>query len=169
MMDEPNYHLTDSNGNLIGTIGATSDGDVVVEHANSGTQVTLDETGIQTPALSTGEVITDQLRPSSSTNGLTIEANSLADDSSASISRNATSVAIVTTTNIQTGAGIFFQGFDTITTVDEANMSNQGGDTSLSGTTGPDGSLNVAVQDNEFYIENRTGSEEDVHTYLFGV
>ena len=51
-MDEPNYQLTDANGNVIGEIGATSDGAVVVEHS-SGEQAVLDGDGLEVPAVST--------------------------------------------------------------------------------------------------------------------
>ncbi|QLH80994.1 hypothetical protein [Halosimplex pelagicum] len=45
-MDEPNYQITDSTGTVIGEIGATSDGDVVVEHAATGETATLGPSGL---------------------------------------------------------------------------------------------------------------------------
>ena len=65
-------------------------------------------------------------------------------------------------------AGVFFSKFDGITIVDDLGISNQGGNTTLSGTTGPDGQVSVSVDGNSLFVENRFGSQEKFAIYLFG-
>jgi len=53
-----------------------------------------------------------------------------------------------------------FGQIDTIKTGDK--LTNQGGGTTLSGTTGPDGSVNVSREGNDLNVENRLGSSTEV-------
>jgi len=46
-----------------------------------------------------------------------------------------------------------------------SNHSNEGGTNTLSGTDGPDGSLNVSKEGTTLYMENRLGAESDVVVY----
>jgi len=62
MIAEPNYHLTDASGDLIGTIGVDSSGAVVIDHAASGELVTIDADGIHGDALTISDAtITTEL------------------------------------------------------------------------------------------------------------
>jgi len=63
--------------------------------------------------------------------------------------------------------GIFFTRFNGIDNfIFGRSMSSQGG-TPLTGTTGPDGDLNVSRVGNTLHIENRLGSQRDVVIFSF--
>lgn len=51
-MQEPNYNLTDGNGNVIAQLGTNTNGDFVVEHS-SGDQAVFNDGGLQVPAINT--------------------------------------------------------------------------------------------------------------------
>jgi len=59
-MQEPNYNLTDGNGNVIAQLGTNSTGDFVVEHS-SGDQAVFNDDGLQVPAIDTGDIAINNL------------------------------------------------------------------------------------------------------------
>jgi hypothetical protein len=52
-MQDPNYNITDGNGDLVGQVGTNSNGDILVEHS-SGEQAVLSDSGLAVDAFSTG-------------------------------------------------------------------------------------------------------------------
>ena len=64
-MQEPNYNITDGNGDLVGQVGTNSNGDILVEHS-SGEQAVLSDSGLAVDALQT-EDTTNRLLPATPT------------------------------------------------------------------------------------------------------
>jgi len=103
------------------------------------------------------------VKPSNAANGLEIKNQTIADDSVATYDVAGLSLIFIQGADSQSrGSGIFLSGFDSLTTVQLSNMTNEGGNTTLSGTTSTDGNINVSRDDNTIYVENRTGAQEKI-------
>jgi hypothetical protein len=89
----------------------------------------------------------------------------LSDDSATSILVSNSKRCIVLGEGSSVESGDFLTGFNSLTTVATKNMSNENS-AQLSGTTGPDGSINISRDDNDLYIENRTGTSKDITVEL---
>jgi hypothetical protein len=107
------------------------------------------------------------LRPASADVGLTQSRVSLSDDSAATADASNSGILFITSREGQRGSGLFFTRFSGVTTIQTNNSTNQGS-TTLSGTTGPDGSLNVSRNGNTLNIENRTGRNEEYIIFQLG-
>lgn len=70
--------------------------------------------------------------------------------------------------NGQTGSetGLFLGAFNLLTTAASNSAITNQGQTALTGTDGPDGSLNIARDGNSLLIENRTGGPNTVSVLL---
>jgi hypothetical protein len=65
--------------------------------------------------------------------------------------------------------GVFACTFDSLDIFHASNEINDADSSEpLGGTTGPDGNLNLANNDNTLEVENRTGEEKDVAIYFYG-
>lgn len=91
-------------------------------------------------------------------------------------SANTVSVTNKTLILIQNLAGdsiLCMSAFDVLTTIaSTGSVSNQGGNTTLGGTTGPDNSLNVSRNNDTLYFENRRGTSSSytqINVHAFGV
>jgi hypothetical protein len=84
----------------------------------------------------------------------------IADDDVASIDVGSETILFVTGKSTGAGVGIYFMGFNTLLTVQQSGSTTNQGSTTLTGTTGPDGSLNIARDNNTLLLENRTGESE---------
>jgi hypothetical protein len=79
------------------------------------------------------------------------------------LSLDAASRQLVIVTVAPKDAGLFATGFDSVDDLSSsAVFTVVGNNTTLTGTTGPDGGINIAVDDNVFFVENRTGGSRDV-------
>jgi len=150
---EPRYRLVDADGNVVGSLFAESDGTLKLQEGTSGNdnQVSLTTQGVlEVEQFQRGSYLPDRTK--------SVE---LSDDSVTSIDKSQRSFIFIT---YPLNAGLFSGGFDTISSLGKSGGFNVvGGDTTLSGTTGTDGKMNVSVNDNILYVENRTGSQEGVN------
>lgn len=92
----------------------------------------------------------------------------LADDTATSFSPSTAGLLII---NGQFGGAIgsFVFSFGTLNTAAVGNnITNQGTETVLTGTTGSDGDINVSTDSGDVYIENRTGLQQTVTYILVG-
>ncbi|HKJ74719.1 MAG TPA: hypothetical protein VKA19_11435, partial [Alphaproteobacteria bacterium] len=75
--------------------------------------------------------------------------------------------------NLGGDAILCLSAFDALTTIATiGSVSNQGGNTTLGGTSGPDNSLNVSRNNDTLYVENRrgtSGSYTQINVNAFGV
>lgn len=88
--------------------------------------------------------------------GVFFDTETIGDDSAKSFNSGSRSVVIISSASQNTGSGIFLSSFSSLTVIGQNGMSYEG-NTTLSGTDGPDGSLNISISDNNIYLENRTG------------
>lgn len=158
---EPRYRLEDSNGNIVGSLFAEADGTLKLQEGTSGSDNEL--------ALGTdGTFTTDRIETGPFQQDSTAVID-LSDDTATSISTPSAennNVMLWVTTTSGDCSGIFQSAFGTINDAAlGSNITNQGNFTTLTGTDGPDGSLNVSKDGTDLYLENRTDSTIDVYVW----
>lgn len=119
-------------------------------------------------SLSTDEMINRVIRNKGYNKGIKLESVTIPDNDVATVDSEAFSTVFINAIAAGRGVGQFTTSFDGISTLNATNITNQG-NTVLDGTTGPDGTLNVAVDDNTLYLENRFGQETEYSTFQLGV
>jgi len=120
-------------------------------------------------SINTDEAVTDTIRNDGFDKGLKIDSVTINNDDATSVDSTAYSFVFISAISEERGVGQFTTDFSTITTVNKSNISNEG-NTVLSGTTGPDGTLNVSIDANTLYLENRTGTNPaDFTVFQIGV
>jgi hypothetical protein len=90
-----------------------------------------------------------------------VEGKTIADDASATYDISGRSLILVCPTRKSNGVALVATGFNLITELVSTNVSIEGNSTTLSGTDGPDGTLNIAINDNTLHVENRTGESDE--------
>jgi len=168
---EPRYRLVDADGTVVGSLFAESDGTLKLQEGTSGndnelsltTQGALEaEQGTVTSDLNVGGSVDHAPGGGAEQTAVT---RSIADDSVITVDAARVQVIFVL---INGPTGIFRTNFDAVKTVSkDAGMSNQG-TTTLSGTTGPDGLINVSRDANTLYVENRRDKSRKLVLHAFG-
>jgi len=160
---EPRYRLVDSNGNVVGSLFAEADGTLKIQEGTSGSdnEVSLGTDGTVTaPAVSTGDLTVNSVPY------LAKPFSGVGDDTAVTVDVNGFEIIDVST-SFSGVNGTFYTGFDDIyNSTSGRNITDQGNST-LSGTTGTDGSLNVSRSDNTLYLENRLGDSRDITVLSF--
>jgi len=124
---------------------------------------------IDADSINTDEAVTDTIRNDGFDKGLKIDSVTINNDDATSVDSTAYSFVFISAISEERGVGQFTTDFSTITTVNKSNISNEG-NTVLSGTTGPDGTLNVSIDATTLYLENRTGTNPaDFTVFQIGV
>ena len=83
----------------------------------------------------------------------------VADDNAVSFDGEGVKLVNVLGGRASAQSGIFGSSFNSVYTYGAQGMSNEG-QSALSGSTGPDGSLNISRDGNTIYVENRTDSQQ---------
>ncbi|WP_435065897.1 hypothetical protein [Halobaculum sp. EA56] len=112
--------------------------------------------------------VAKQLKPDpSASDGITNEYVTIPDDGAKIIDSESQCLVLIGGPSESSGGGLLATSFSTLTTLATTNVSNEG-NTTLDGTSGPDGSLNLAIDSNNLYLENRTGSERSYTVVQIG-
>jgi len=167
---EPRYRLVDADGNVVGSLFAEPDGTLKLQEGTSGNDNELSLTtqgALEVEQLSGDTEVTGELTAVGQSRGISISALTIPDDDAKSI--DSTSRSLVMIASSFDGAATGMLSTSSIsTTVEYGEKLNATGLSQLSGTDGPDGTLNTAVESNTLFFENRTGSERTYTIIQFG-
>ena len=97
----------------------------------------------------------------------TSQEQSIADDGAVSINYIDGLLAIYDI-SASPARAFFSVSFNDLETIISDGISNEGRNTTLSGTTGPDSSINIAIDGSDVYLENRTGESKTVGIFKLG-
>lgn len=97
---------------------------------------------------------------------MTSNTQDVSDDSVVTVDVTSDAMILVTASR-DDALGWYLTGFDSITNALTGSAATNQNNTDLTGTTGPDGSLNVSRVDNTLHVENRLGSQHTVDVMPF--
>jgi len=164
------YNIRDDNGTLLGTVDADTNGDLVIEHAQSGEQARLNDDGLDVSSLSTGEAtIAENKSGVSSAGGLgqdgafkVLNRETLADEESLLIQSFAGSRAglvLVYKRDPNVSAPFAFSS-------DAVSLLSDHPDFAASDT---DGNVCLFLSSGELILKNRTGGSHEFGVLFFGM
>lgn len=169
MPQDPQIPLQDDdqNSTVLGYVYVNASNELVLREATNGNEARLQKDG--TFKMPSAEADEADIANRIGLGGvdMNVRTFTIPDDDVVEFDLTRDTIFLVNGEGSSAAAGMFSSSFDNLTTAAaETNLSNEG-NSDLTGTTGPDESLNISRDGNVGHIENRLGSEEEIHVTEF--